>query len=200
MVVRGDGKGDAARARGRPRTEGLEERVLVATRRIVSKRGYDATTVDDIASEAGVSKGSIYRRWPTKGVLVYDACLASTDELPKVIDTGDLRADLFAVAMLMTTSVRSRKRHDLFSQIVADATRDSNLMELLRTRFFAPRSDAIVARVQLAIDRGEVRADLNADLVPALINGSQQYMWGVRSRALTDDEVRDLVEMIIGAT
>ena len=199
MTERIDGKSPAASGtRGRPRTEGLEERVLDATRRVVSEHGYAAATVDQIAEAASVSKGSIYRRWPTKGVLVYDACLASTDTLAGIIDSGDVRADLTAVALLTSRSFRTKSRRELLNQILADAARDEYLMELLRTRFFAPRSDAIVRRVQLAIDRGEVRGDLNVALVPAIINGSQQYVLGVRGRALSDAEVSDLVDMILG--
>src|SRR4029078_9556601 len=82
------------RPRGRPRAEGVEERVLESTREIVAPGGYRATTVDDIARRAGVSRGSIYRRWPSKGVLVYAACIASTDELPDVIDTCEVRGAL----------------------------------------------------------------------------------------------------------
>ena len=192
------GKPPASTPRGRPRAAGVDERVLEATRRVVAERGYDATTVDDIARAAGVSKGSIYRRWPSKGVLVYDACLARSDELPQVIDSGDIRADLVAVATLTAHSFRERTRHGIFESVLADAQRDADLMELLRTRFFAPRSDVIVRRVELAIERGELRGDFNVELVPALINGSQQYLLGVRERILDDVELEELIDLIIG--
>jgi AcrR family transcriptional regulator len=172
--------------------------VLDATRRVTAERGYEAATVDEIAQAAGVSKGSVYRRWPTKGLLVYDACFASGDELPSVIDSGDIRADLVAVALLTTVSYGESGGRDLFRHIAADAQRDPDLMELLRTRFFAPRSDAIVERIEVAIKRGELRPGINVGLVPALLNGSQEYIWAVRGRALGEDEVRDLVEMIVG--
>jgi AcrR family transcriptional regulator len=186
------------RTRGRPRAEGVEERVLDATREIVSTRGYNATTVEDIARLAGVSKGSVYRRWPTKGVLVYAACIASTDELPALIDTGDVRADLIAVATLTSRSYGDTHQQELVGQILADAHRDPELMARLRTQFFTPRADRIVERVERAIDRGELDARVNATLVPALVNGSQQYLWGLRGRALTDAEIVDLIDMIIG--
>jgi AcrR family transcriptional regulator len=184
-------------ARGRPRTAGLEERVLAATRRVVAARGYDATTLDDIAADAAVSKGSIYRRWSSKGVLVYEACIASGDDLPQVIDTGDIRADLVAIAMLTVESFRTGAQA-LFTKIAAEAQRDPVLTDLLRTRFFQPRSDAIVRRVERAVERGELTAGIEVELVPAVLNGSQQYMWAVRERTLTDPEVDALVDSIIG--
>jgi AcrR family transcriptional regulator len=183
--------------RGRPRTAGLDERVLVETRRSVEEHGYTATTVDHVAARAGVSKGSIYRRWPTKGVLVYDACIATTDLLPEVIDSGDIHNDLLAVARL--TAEAHASGNDVFTHVLADAATDQALLQMLRERFFAPRSDAIVRRVELAVERGELAPGIDASLVPAVLNGAQQYVWGVRSRALDDDELARLVDMVIGA-
>jgi AcrR family transcriptional regulator len=191
-------KARPSRSRGRPRTEGLDERVLAAARAIVDRDGYAAATIDLIAAAAGASKSSIYRRWPSKGVLVYDACLAHADELVRVIDTGDIRADLTAIAMITARATRSKSQSGLFSQILADAERDPELMAQLRRRFFAPRSDAIIARVEAAIERGELRGDFNVALVPALLNGPHRYMRAVRARGLSDAEVRDLVDLIIG--
>src|SRR3954451_21763463 len=105
MVVSGAGNPPVRNARGRPRTAGLDERVLTAARQAVRSIGYPATTVDQIAATAGVSKGSIYRRWPTKGVLLYDACIATPDELASVIDSGDIEADLLAVARLTAQGI-----------------------------------------------------------------------------------------------
>ena len=145
-----------------------------------------------------MSKGSVYRRWPTKGALVYGACIASSDEFLEVIDTGDVHADLIAVAMLTSRSYGDADQQELVGQILADTHRDPELMALLRTQFFTPRSDRIVTHVELAIERGELDTRVNATLVPALLNGSQQYLWGLRGRALTDEEIIDLVDMIIG--
>ena len=190
-------KDQSTNGRGRPRQEGLDRRVLEATRDSVATRGYDATTVDHIASRAKVSKGSIYRRWPSKGVLVYDACVATSDDLPDVIDSGDIRRDLIAIARLTALGYQT-EGNEVVRRVLADAATDPELMELLRSRFFAPRSDAIIRRVELAVERGELRDGLDASLVPAVLNGTQQYLWGVRGRALDDDGLAELVDMTIG--
>lgn len=155
-----------------------------------------AATVDQIAGEAGVSKGSIYRRWPTKGVLVYDA-IVRDDALPKVIDSGNITDDLVAIAMITARGFRSPAQRTLRDHVFADAARDPHLAELLRTRFFAPRSAAIAERVRIAIERGELHRDIDPALVPAVLNGTQQYWWAVWHRAMTNDEVRNLVAMIV---
>lgn len=183
--------------RGRPRDAALDDRVLGAARRVVDEHGYAAATIDQIALEAGVSKGSIYRRWPSKGVLVYHA-LVRDDALPTVIDSGNIADDLVAIAMLTSRGFREKAQRTLVDHVLADASRDPHLAEVLRTRFFAPRSAAIAERVRVAIERGELRSDIDPALVPAVLNGTQQYWWGVWRRPMTDAEVRSLVVMILG--
>jgi AcrR family transcriptional regulator len=40
--------------------EAVRDRLLEATRRCLTRRGYEGTTVRDIATEAGVSIGTLY--------------------------------------------------------------------------------------------------------------------------------------------
>ncbi len=56
----------------------LEERrqeILAAARRVFIDKGYAAATVNDIASEAGVAAGSIYRYFPGKSDLIAEVAL-----------------------------------------------------------------------------------------------------------------------------
>ena len=54
-------RGDAARNRGL---------LLDAARRLIAERGPDAVTMDDIASEAGVGKGTLFRRFGSRAGLM----------------------------------------------------------------------------------------------------------------------------------
>ncbi len=66
--------------------------VLTATAEELSRVGYSALRVEDVAARSGVNKTTIYRRWPTKPELV-GAALRAVWEPPDVPDTGSLRAD-----------------------------------------------------------------------------------------------------------
>ena len=48
----------------------LDAAILDATLAGVAELGYDRLNMDDIASRAGVGKAAIYRRWPSKAVVV----------------------------------------------------------------------------------------------------------------------------------
>ncbi len=49
----------------------IEARILTAAARLIAHYGYDKTTIDEIAREAGVAKSTLYARWKSKDALVY---------------------------------------------------------------------------------------------------------------------------------
>ena len=46
-----------------------ERRILDAAALLISRFGYDKTTVSDIARQAGISKGAVYLHWASKEAL-----------------------------------------------------------------------------------------------------------------------------------
>jgi AcrR family transcriptional regulator len=160
--------------------------------------GFDATTIEAVAERAGVAKTAIYRRWPNKSVLLYEAVLAPADQRPAVPDTGDIRADLLAVLRANASGYDAGARRGLVAAITREALRDERVAELLRTRFFGPRADAIVGRITTAVDRGELRPTVDTALVPALLTGPLQYLRVVRDSALADDDLARIVDAVIG--
>ena len=55
-----------------------EERILDATATLIVRYGYDKTSVNDIAKEAGISKGAIYLHFESKGALLHRLILRET--------------------------------------------------------------------------------------------------------------------------
>ena len=63
----------APRPGGRPRDAALDEAIILATRDRLVRDGYSLMTIGDIATDAKVSRPTLYRRWSTKFELVVDA-------------------------------------------------------------------------------------------------------------------------------
>jgi len=55
---------------GRPRDPDVDTRTLAAAVRLIARTGVHGWSTDDLATEAGVGKASIYRRWRTKDDVV----------------------------------------------------------------------------------------------------------------------------------
>ena len=75
--------------------------IRAAILRLLADVGYGALTMDAVASEAGVGKATIYRRWRTKQDLVVDTISdlnraeadAAGHRLPRGRPAGDDAAD-----------------------------------------------------------------------------------------------------------
>src|SRR3954452_5322244 len=89
--------------RGRPRDPELRRAILAAAMALITEVGYDRMTIDAIAARSGVSKPTLYRRWPHgKPQLVADAIRERHAERGPVPDTGGLRDDLLALVAVQT--------------------------------------------------------------------------------------------------
>ncbi|GAA1138509.1 TetR/AcrR family transcriptional regulator [Nesterenkonia lutea] len=95
MACEAQRSGTVETRRGRPRSEASHQAVLDATSRLLSESSYEELTVEAIASEAGVSKQTIYRWWKSKATVVLEVMLTGEAEIEIVPmpSTGDLRAD-----------------------------------------------------------------------------------------------------------
>ena len=70
---------------------------------LIAEVGYDRMTVDAIAARSGVSKPTLYRRWPHgKPEVVADAIRERHAEAGTPPDTGSLRGDLLALVAFQT--------------------------------------------------------------------------------------------------
>src|SRR4051794_25405293 len=80
--------------RGRPRDPRTQHDIMRATRRLLTRDGYEQVTIDAIAREAGVSRPTVYRRWPSKAHIVFEAAFGQSPDAALVEQSGDFEADL----------------------------------------------------------------------------------------------------------
>src|SRR5262249_47193676 len=83
----------ATRTSGRPRSARIDDAVLRTTLRHLAERGFAGMSVNAIAAELGVSKPTIYLRWPSKIDLATAAVTSLYVDQPEA-PTGDIRVDL----------------------------------------------------------------------------------------------------------
>src|SRR5919201_4310979 len=126
--------------RGRPRDPERRRAILDAAMALIAEVGYDRMTIDAIAARSGVSKPTLYRRWPHgKAELVADAIRERHAEGGPVPDTGGLRGDLLALVAIQT------------GKMLNDVHLASGLLTQLRT---SPELAAVMQEHVIAEERG----------------------------------------------
>lgn len=158
--------------RGRPRDPARETEILEAALELVAELGYDRVSMDAVASACQASKATLYRRWPSKAAMVAAAVRCRHQDVVPPVDTGDLRQDLLLGLSRMTESMSSEDIGLLVGLLNAIRT-DPELAVDLRSQLVADKRAAATAWTQRAIDRGQLRAGTDLDLVheiaPALV-------------------------------
>src|ERR1700679_4016322 len=101
--------------------------------------GSDAVHIGEIARQAGVHESSIYRRWPTKEHLVFDALLDYHRELLPIPDTGTLRGDLAAYLATVANYSATPIGQAMIKAMVG--THDDSAMAAGRADFWQSRID-----------------------------------------------------------
>jgi AcrR family transcriptional regulator len=109
-------------ARGRPRDPGVDAAIRAATMELLGEAGYARLTMERVARRAGVSKDSLYRRWPNKVALVTDALTRRARPVPEVPDTGSLPEDMraFLRALLRARTEAGRALTSVSGEIASN--------------------------------------------------------------------------------
>jgi AcrR family transcriptional regulator len=162
------------RAPGRPRSRVADEAILDATVDLYADLGFDGLSVDAVANRAGVSKATIYRRYPSKVDMVLAAAARAADREQGDVDTGNIRDDLRGHVQNLVRLLTRTEIGRCVPTMVADKTRNQELAAA-HQRFSASRRALLLAAVRQGLDRGELRPDTDAELVVDLVAGPIFY-------------------------
>ena len=152
---------------GRKRDHTRDPEILDAAVAVLAEVGYEAMTMDMVATRAKAGKATLYRRWPSKAELVIEAvaCMKQAqsriEDLP---DTGTLRGDL--VALIRPHSMEdSERKMQVMGGLVSMLSRDPQLAEAVNEAITEPRARLNRTLMERAAARGEIRADADLDTI-----------------------------------
>jgi AcrR family transcriptional regulator len=127
--------------------------VLAATLDELSRSGYSALSIEAVAERAGVSRTTVYRRWPTKPDLVRAAVLSLAADRPPPPDTGSLRQDIVEI-LGRRLATRSPRDLGLMRAFVSDPG-DPEIAALVRV-IGANHQAGLAAVIARGVERGEL--------------------------------------------
>jgi len=163
--------GDAPARRGRPPGRGPKVRaaVLAATLGELTDSGYAALTVENVARRAGVHKTTVYRRWKDRESLIADAVTELAGTRVPFPDSGDVSADLRALARSLVRFLASPAGQAVIAVTLSDAGRIPEVAGAQR-HFFEDRYRQAEPVIRAAIARGELPVGTDpAEVVRAVI-------------------------------
>ncbi len=183
------------------RTRRSHADVVAAAALVFARKGYAEATVEDIAGELGILKGSLYHHVRSKSELLYEVVREPVremvDSLEQIVTTqapADQRLDEF-VRMHVATLIRHFPNLSVYLQERFGAEAPADSIRQLSRRY----QTLVELLVTDGIGQGVFRADVEPRLVASTLLGSLNWMhkW-VRPDAAT--EPAEAAETILAVT
>ena len=179
-----------------------------ATMRVIARKGMAAATMQEIAEEAGVAKGTIYLYFRDRGELVEKTFESAITQLHTRVDAAlelDVPFEQKLRSMLAAVSGFFRENREFFRLYMSMRFPEGSAQQQRRQkRTCQPQYQTRVQRVaevlQRAMDRGEIGVTDSRRLALFIIEGSNAV---ILERVLSeppssDDDVDFLADTILG--
>lgn len=192
---------------GRPKDPGKRLAILEAAKKLFPRQGYDATSMDAIAAEAGVSKLTVYSHFNDKESLFSAAVTERCEEqLPHAAfelgpESGPIADRLREIALRCHALVTSEEAIQLHRMMAAQAQHDARLAKLFfeaGPRRLLGEFEALLARADatglLRVEDPAQAAEHFFCLVKGLAH--MQVLIGARPPLTTEQAIRHVESVV----
>lgn len=164
-------KPTARRGRGRRPAAEVRAGVLEAAGRILLNDGLRAVTFDRVATEAGSSKMTLYKWWPSPGALAAEAYFTRSMPVLTFPDTGDVRADLITQLTSFIRWLTDEGAGRPVLELIGAAQMDPDVAHAWSESYALPRRELARDRLRTAQQQGQLREDADLDVIV-------DHLWG----------------------
>lgn len=178
-----------------PRTEATKQKLFDATLRLASTKGMAALTVDDIAAEAGVAKGTVYYNFGSKDGLIDALLRYGVDLLADRLRQAREVEDLVDAALSYFADYPSFAQL-LVSELWSTPGKWHETLTLLRDDIIS----IIKEHMQRLTDEGRLPDGVQTSTASAALFGTLLVValdWQVFQKHRSQDDVRDSVMLLV---
>jgi AcrR family transcriptional regulator len=149
--------------------------VLEAAMEEFLAKGFAAARIEDVATRAGVAKGTVYLGFRDKAELFAEAIRAEmsplAEMLGRLIDEPAVapRAAIEAMLSAMARQAMTTRKGDVVRLILAETIRFPELTQFYRDEVVVPTAAKLVALMRRAADHGELRSADSANYPQLLL-------------------------------
>ena len=177
---------------GRPRSQAADEAIVFAATKIFFKQHYADVSMGAIATEAGVSKATLYRRWPDKATLAVEVLIKAVLQ-QRLAYSGDGYREHLMRNLKALRNMLDSDYADVIVCIIAEAQNKPDLRRLFYQHFLQPVQAIGDEDLQCAIDNGEIKTVVDKDLLFDQLFGFFYYRLLIAHRAVTDKDIEIIV-------
>jgi AcrR family transcriptional regulator len=162
------------RRQGRPRSDTKRRAILKAAYELLVEKGMAELTIEAIATRSKVAKATIYRWWPSKGLLAIEGFLSATRPKISYPHSASAIADIKGQFM-RTVRLYRGKTGKIMAGLIAQGHSDPETTDALVTGFILPRREELRKIFARGVKSGDLRADLNVEAAIDAIFGPLYY-------------------------
>ncbi|MET9673626.1 TetR/AcrR family transcriptional regulator [Streptomyces sp. NPDC006482] len=187
-----------AARRGRPRSEAVEQAIFDAAIRLLEGGTPLAeVSIEKLARTAGVGKATIYRRWTGKEELFVDL-LRSVEPPDPVLPGTSIRDDFVTLLESLRRRGLAKRSSALLHNVFSQMQLYPKLWETYHHTVIEPRRRLGLDAVRRGMARGEIRGDLDVELVSDLFTGPLLLRTVIRpGGALEPDLAERIVDTVL---
>ncbi|OQR61576.1 TetR family transcriptional regulator [Streptomyces maremycinicus] len=185
------------RGRGRRPAAEVRANALDAAGALLLDGGMAAFTFEAVAERAGVSKTTLYKWWPSKGALALDGYFHAVESVLAFPDSDDIEADLTAQLRAFVRILTETPAGRVIAELIGQAQTDPELSAALLERYSGPRRELAVRRMRRAQAHGQLRADVDPEVLVDQLWGACYHRLLMPSLPLTQEFAASLVANLL---
>ncbi len=178
-----------------PRITRSKACALAAAIEILRADGASGLTIEKVALHSGVARTTIYRHWPDRNELLFDA-IGSLGQALAVAHTSDVQADVRAHLRELAAALKRSTWAALLPTVIDASAHDAEFAALARS-FSSARRSPLRRRLDAAVVAGELPTDIDTDLLAAQLVGPLFYRRFVSHQPVTGAVVDQVVRITL---
>ncbi|MGW2600301.1 TetR/AcrR family transcriptional regulator [Streptomyces klenkii] len=154
---------------GRPRSQEADEAILAAALDLLIERGAGAVGIEQVARRAGVTRATVYRRFPA----LTDLLIRAIEREYRDLDPGSLdRPDIDAMVSDWAGHLSSPRSRKLARRLYATVDDLPELLHAYHDAYGRHRARAVRAALERARAAGQLPPDSDLEVLQQILSGA----------------------------
>lgn len=150
--------------------------------------------MEAVAARAGVSRPTIYRRWPSRAGLLFEA-QTNASVAVDFPDTGSSRGDFVLAVRHLADSIAATNRA-LASEQIGAMIADAAFARRVWEQRWGPDRDVVLLLWARCVERGDIDPSVDGAAVIDDLVGTCMFRVMVGHQTMTDTDVESLVDRV----